>query len=298
MKEVCILIPTLNEEDSIGGIIRDFKTNGFENILVIDGNSTDSTREIAEREGARVEVQRGKGKGTAVRQAFELIKEEIIVIIDGDGTYLPSEVKRLLDPIIKNEADHVIGNRFGFRGAFTLSHRIGNWILNKVFGLGYGVKLTDILSGYRALTKDSLKKMNLKKEGFEIETEMVIESVKRGIRIKEVPIRYDRRRGVSKLNFIRDGLRIFYTLYVLARMYNPMFYFGIIGSLFIAVGTISGFYVVIEWYRGVTHVLLTVFTSLMILSGIQFLMFGQLGDLLVSLQKDMIEVFREMGRRK
>jgi len=298
MKEVCILIPTLNEEDSIGRIIRDFKTNGFENILVIDGNSTDSTREIAEREGARVEVQRGKGKGTAVRQAFELIKEEMIVIIDGDGTYLPSEVKRLLDPIIKNEADHVIGNRFGFRGAFTLSHRIGNWILNKVFGLGYGVKLNDILSGYRALTKDSLEKMNLKKERFEIETEMVVESVKRGIRIKEVPIRYERRKGVSKLNFIRDGLRIFYTLYVLARIYNPMFYFGIIGSLFIAIGIISGFYVVIEWYRGVTHVLLTVFTSLMILSGIQFLMFGQLGDLLVSLQKDMIEVFREMGRRK
>jgi len=298
MKEVCILIPTLNEEDTIGGIIREFKNNGFERILVIDGNSTDATREIAKREGARVEIQRGKGKGTAVRQAFELIEEEIIVIIDGDGTYLPSEVKRLLDPIVNNEADHVIGNRFGFGGAFTRSHRVGNSILNKVFGLGYGVKLNDLLSGYRALTKDSLKKMNLKKEGFEIETEMVIESVKRGIRIKEVPIRYEKRKGVSKLNFIRDGLRIFYTLYVLARMYNPMFYFGIIGTLFIAGGIISGFYVVIEWYRGITHVLLTVFTSLMIISGIQFLMFGQLGDLLVSLQKDMVEVFREISRKK
>ena len=298
MKEVCILIPTLNEEDTIGGIIREFKNNGFERILVIDGNSTDATREIAKREGARVEIQRGKGKGTAVRQAFELIEEEIIVIIDGDGTYLPSEVKRLLDPIVNNEADHIIGNRFGFGGAFTRSHRVGNSILNKVFGLGYGVKLNDLLSGYRALTKESLKKMNLKKEGFEIETEMVIESVKRGIRIKEVPIRYEKRKGVSKLNFIRDGLRIFYTLYVLARMYNPMFYFGIIGTLFIAGGIISGFYVVIEWYRGITHVLLTVFTSLMIISGIQFLMFGQLGDLLVSLQKDMVEVFREISRKK
>lgn len=298
MKEVCILIPTLNEEATIGGIIREFKHKGFEHILVIDGNSTDATREIAQREGARVEVQRGKGKGTAVRQGFERIEEEIIVIIDGDGTYLPSEVNRLLDPIINNEAEHVIGNRFGFGGAFSRSHRVGNWILNKVFGLGYGVKLNDILSGYRALTKDSLKKMNLRKEGFEIETEMVVESVKRGIRIKEVPIQYGKRRGASKLNFIRDGVRILYTLYVLARMYNPMFYFGIIGTLFIAIGIFSGFYVVIEWYRGITHVLLTVFTSLMIISGIQFLMFGQLGDLLVSLQKDMIEVFRERGWKK
>ncbi|MDI6885698.1 MAG: S-layer glycoprotein N-glycosyltransferase AglJ [archaeon] len=298
MKEVCILIPTLNEEESIGGIIKGFKDNGFGNILVIDGNSTDSTREIAKREGARVEVQRGKGKGTAVRQALELIEEEIIVIIDGDGTYSPSEVRTLLAPILNNEAEHVIGNRFGFRGAFSLSHRVGNWILNKVFGLGYGVKLNDILSGYRALTKDCLREMNLKKEGFEIETEMAVESVKRGIRIREVPIRYERRKGVSKLNFIRDGVRILYTLYTLARMYNPMFYFGIIGSLFIAVGIISGVYVVIEWYKGITHVLLTVFTSLMIISGVQFLMFGLLGDILVTLQKDMIEVLRDMVKKK
>ena len=298
MKEVCILIPTLNEGESIGGIIREFKDNGFENIFVIDGNSTDSTREIAKKEGARVEVQRGKGKGTAVRQALELIEEEIIVIIDGDGTYSPSEVRTLLAPILNNEADHVIGNRFGFRGAFTLSHRVGNWVLNKVFGLGYGVKLNDILSGYRALTKDCVREMSLKKEGFEIETEMAVESVKRGIRIKEVPIRYEKRRGVSKLNFMRDGVRILYTLYALARMYNPMFYFGIIGSLFIAVGIISGVYVVIEWYKGISHVLLTVFTSLMIISGVQFLMFGLLGDILVALQKDMIEVLRDMIKKK
>lgn len=298
MNGVCILIPTLNEEATIGEIIREFKSSGFERILVIDGNSTDATREIAMREGAQVEVQRGKGKGTAVRQGFERIEEDIIVIIDGDGTYLPSEVNKLLDPIMKNEADHVIGNRFGFGGAFSRSHRIGNWILNKIFGLGYGVKLHDILSGYRALTKDALRKMNLRKEGFEIETEMVVESVKRGLRIKEVPIRYEKRRGSSKLNFVRDGLRILYTLYVLARMYNPMFYFGLIGTLFITIGIFSGIYVVLEWYKGISHVLLTVFTSLMIISGIQFLMFGQLGDLLVSLQKDMIEAVRELGRKK
>ncbi|MBE0515881.1 MAG: S-layer glycoprotein N-glycosyltransferase AglJ [Methanophagales archaeon] len=298
MKEVCILIPTLNEEESIGGIIREFKENGFEDIFVIDGNSTDSTREIAKREGARVEVQHGKGKGTAVRHALERIEEDIIVIIDGDGTYSPSEVRTLLAPIRNNEADHVIGNRFGFGGAFTLSHRVGNWVLNKVFGLGYGVKLKDILSGYRALTKDCVREMSLKKEGFEIETEMVVESVKRGIRIKEVPIRYEKRKGVSKLNFVRDGVRILYTLYTLARIYNPMFYFGIIGSLFIAVGIISGVYVVIEWYKGISHDLLTVFTSLMIISGVQFLMFGLLGDILVTLQKDMIEVLRDMIKKK
>ncbi len=297
-KDVCILIPTLNEEESICGVIREFKSAGFENILVIDGNSEDSTREIAEREGARVEVQQGKGKGAAVKQAFEAIEDDIIVTIDGDGTYLPSEVNKLLDPILEGKAEHVIGNRFAYGGAFAIRHRIGNWVLNKIFGFGYGIRLNDILSGYRALTKDAVRKMNLKKEGFEIETEMAIESAKKGIRIKEVPISYEKRKGQSKLNFVRDGSKIAYTLYVLARTHNPIFYFGILGSLFIAAGILSGIYVVIEWFKGITHVPLTVFTSLLIISGVQFLIFGLFGDLLVTLQRESIETLRGEGEGK
>lgn len=298
MKEVCILIPALNEEESIGEVIRGFKELGFDNILVFDGNSTDSTREIAKMEGARVEVQKGKGKGTAVRQAFELIEDEIIVMIDGDGTYSPSEVQTLLAPILNDEADQVIGNRFGFGGTFTPLHRIGNWALNKVFGLGYGIKLNDILSGYRAFTKECVRKMNLEKSGFEIETEIAIESVKKGIRIKEVPISYKKRKGITKLNSFRDGFKIFYTLYMFARTHNPMFYFGIFGTIFIITGIFSGIYVVAEWYKGITHVLLTIFTALMIISGVQFFMFGLLSDLLVTLQKNMIEILGNMVKKK
>jgi glycosyltransferase (TIGR04182 family) len=297
-QDICILIPTLDEEETIGGIIREFKSEGFENIFVIDGNSEDSTREIAKREGARVEVQRGKGKGTAVKQAFELIDDEIIVMIDGDGTYSPSEAGKLLAPIINGEAEHVIGNRFAYGGAFAKLHRIGNRVLNKIFGFGYGVRLNDILSGYRALTRDAVKKMKLEREGFEIEAEMAIESVKRGIRIKEVPIRYEKRRGKSKLNFVRDGSKIAYTLYVLARTHNPIFYFGIIGFLFIAVGILSGIYVVLEWFEGITHVPLAVLTSLLIISGVQFLIFGLFGDLIVTLQKEAIEALRSKGEGK
>jgi glycosyltransferase (TIGR04182 family) len=297
-QDICILIPTLDEEETIGGIIREFKSEGFENIFVIDGNSEDSTREIAKREGARVEVQRGKGKGTAVKQAFELIDDEIIVMIDGDGTYSPSEAGKLLAPIINGEAEHVIGNRFAYGGAFAKLHRIGNRVLNKIFGFGYGVRLNDILSGYRALTRDAVKKMKLEREGFEIEAEMAIESVKRGIRIKEVPIRYEKRRGKSKLNFVRDGSKIAYTLYVLARTHNPIFYFGIIGFLFIAVGFLSGIYVVLEWFEGITHVPLAVLTSLLIISGVQFLIFGLFGDLIVTLQKEAIEALRSKGEGK
>ncbi|MCW3128925.1 MAG: S-layer glycoprotein N-glycosyltransferase AglJ [Methanophagales archaeon] len=295
---VCILIPTLDEEETIGMVIRGFKSEGFENVFVIDGNSADSTREIARREGARVVVQQGRGKGAAVKQAFARIEDEIIVIIDGDGTYSPSEVRKLLDPVVKGEAEHVIGNRFAYGGAFAKLHRLGNWVLNKIFGFGYGIRLNDILSGYRALTRDAVKKMNLEVEGFEIEAEMAIESVKKGIKIKEVPIRYEKRKGKSKLNFVRDGSKIAYTLYVLARTHNPIFYFGIIGFLFIAVGFLSGIYVVLEWFKGITHVPLTVLTSLLIVSGVQFLIFGLFGDLVVTLQKEVIEVLRGKGEGK
>jgi len=298
MKDVCILIPTLNEEETIGEVISSFKRQGFDNILVIDGNSTDSTRAIAKRAGARVVIQRGKGKGAAVRQAFELIDSDIIVMIDGDGTYLPTEVQRLIEPIERGEAEHVIGNRFAYGGAFAILHRLGNWFLNKIFSIGYGLELQDILSGYRAFTKGAVKKMTLRKEGFEIEAEMTVESVKRGIKLKEVPISYRKRRGKSKLNFFRDGMRITYTLYVLARTHNPAFYFGIIGSAFILIGVMTGIYVVYEWFNGITRVPLTVFTSLMIISGIQFLIFGLLGDLLVTLQREMLEALKERGDKE
>ena len=298
MKDVCILIPTLNEEETIGEVISAFRRQSFDNILIIDGNSTDSTREIAKRAGARVVIQQGKGKGAAVRQAFELIDSDIIVMIDGDGTYLPTEVQRLIEPIERGEAEHVIGNRFAYGGAFAILHRMGNWILNRIFSIGYGLELQDILSGYRAFTKEAVEKMTLRKEGFEIEAEMTVESVKRGIKLKEVPISYRKRRGKSKLNFFRDGMRITYTLYVLARTHNPAFYFGIIGSTFILIGVITGIYVVYEWFNGITRVPLTVFTSLMIISGVQFLIFGLLGDLLVTLQREMLEALKGRGGKE
>jgi len=139
--------------------------------------------------------------------------------------------------------------------------------------------------------------MALVKEGFEIEAEMAIESVKKDIRIQEVPITYRKRRGDSKLNFVRDGSRIAYTLYVLAKTYNPVFYFGIIGTVFISIGVVSGGYVVWEWLKGITHVPLAVFTSLMIITGVQFLIFGLLGDLMVTLQKEMLASLRDMDKR-
>lgn len=299
--DVCILIPTLNEAATIRDLIKDFKKEGFSNILVIDGNSQDGTAQIAEAEGARVILQTGKGKGQAVIQAFELIESPYIVMVDGDGTYLAREAPSLLDPILKGKADHIIGNRLEnySPGAFTKLNLVGNRLINALFDIAYGVQLKDILSGYRAFTLESIKELELNKTGFEIETEISVECILKKQRVEEIPITYLPRNkdGATKLNPVKDGIRIGSTIYRLAKVHNPMFYFGIIGFFFIMAGLLTGTYVVVEWFRNITHVLLSVLTTLLIIFGLQMFIFGMLSDLIVTLHRQTVSLIQERDRQ-
>ena len=300
--DVCILIPTLNEEETIGEVIDSFLRQGFTNILVIDGNSTDRTREIAKSKGAKVVVQSGKGKGQAVKEAFQLIDSDVVVMIDGDGTYLPEEVHKLLEPIEKGVADHVVGNRLVKfeKGAFTRLNLLGNKILNFFFRLTYGIDLYDILSGYRALRRDVYKNVDLRKLGFEIETELTVETIANGFSILEVPITYRKRGGKTKLNPLRDGFKIAAAIYSLLRRYSPGRYFYFIGSLLILAGFLAGLYVVYEWFGGITHHLLAILTALLIISGLQIIVFGMMSDFMfrntAQMRKELIAVKSELKR--
>lgn len=299
MKEnVCILIPTLNEAPTIGDMVHKFKSMGFSNILVIDGHSSDDTVKIAKEKGAKVVIQKGRGKGQAIQQAFDLTEEDIIVMIDGDGTYLPEEVDKLLEPIEKGTADHVIGNRFASlqKGAFTALNLFGNKILSKMFGLAYGAWITDVLSGYRAFSRKSIKELELNKTGFETETEITIEGVKKDQKIVEVPVTYLPRheKAVTKLNPIKDGLKIGHTMYQLTKTHNPLLYFGLLGAVFTILGTCVGVYVVLEWLRGITRIPMTIFATLLIMMGVQMFIFGLLSDLLALFHKEMM---REIKKR-
>ncbi len=300
---VCILLPTLNEEATIAQVIRDFRSEGFDNILVIDGNSKDRTREIAEAEGARVVVQTGKGKGQAIKQAFEIIEEDYVVMADGDGTNLAKDVHKVLDPVLEGKADHVLGNRLVDyeKGAFTKLNLFGNKVINKMFGMAYGVWLNDILTGYRAFNKKAIKSFELKKMGFEVESEITIESVKKDLRMLEVPTTYLARHseGATKLNPLKDGFRIGSTIYKMAKLHNPMFYFGIIGAVFIIAGFIIGSFVVIQWFQGVTRVPMSILTTLLIVAGFQMFIFGMLSDLVVTLHRENMRLLRKIydGKR-
>ncbi|MDO9096789.1 MAG: S-layer glycoprotein N-glycosyltransferase AglJ [Candidatus Methanoperedens sp.] len=300
--EVCILIPTLNEGKTIGGMVQEFKSMGFSDILVIDGNSTDDTVKNAQNAGAKVVMQSGTGKGQAVSQAFSIIQNKYVVMIDGDGTYLPEEVNKILEPVITGIADHVIGNRFANyqKGAFTSLNLFGNKILNKIFGFAYGIWLEDILSGYRAFTNNAIKQIELNRTGFEVETEITVECVKKDLKIVEVPITYLARvsGAATKLRPIRDGFKIASTIYLLARTHNPLFYFNIIGGLLTISGMAVGIYVVDEWLKGITHVLLTILATLLIVTGIQMFIFAILSDLIVSMHRENMHVMRKVLKEK
>lgn len=301
--DVCILIPTLNEAATIGQLIKDFRQEGFSNILVIDGNSKDGTGQIAEAEGAKVVMQTGKGKGQAMIQAFGLIESPYVIMVDGDGTYLAREASSLLEPVLEGHADHVIGNRLEkySPGAFTKLNLIGNHLINMFFDVAYEVKLKDILSGYRAFTLESVRELELNKTGFEIETEISVECILKKQRVEEVPITYLPRskKGATKLNPVKDGLRIGSTIYKLAKMHNPMFYFGIIGSLFIMAGLFTGTFVVIEWFSSdITHSQLSVLTTLLIVFGLQMYIFGILSDFILTLHRQTVQLIMEMNKQR
>jgi glycosyltransferase (TIGR04182 family) len=297
--DVCILIPTLNEAPTIGDLIREFHTLGFNNILVIDGNSIDETPDIARSAGADVFLQTGRGKGNAIIEAFGRIKQPYILMLDGDGTYSPEDAERMLAPLTGGY-DHVIGDRLTPQNklAFSRLNFHGNQVLNKIFKVAHGRYLYDILSGYRAFRRDALSQMHLTESGFEIETEISVEAVRSRQQIAIVPIAYAKRPGTgTKLNPFHDGFKITTTIYRLARMNNPMFYFGLIGVIMIIGGLGIGIYVILEWLRHIEHLPLTLLTVLLIVVGFEIFMFGVISDMLLVYHREMIQELQMLEER-
>jgi glycosyltransferase (TIGR04182 family) len=288
--EVCILIPTLNEGMTIGTIVREFTALGYTHILVIDGKSSDNTVKSAREAGANVRTQSGRGKGNAIIEAFEVIEQPYILMLDGDGTYSPKDAEKMLIPLFLG-FDQVIGDRLinAEEGSFSHLNLFGNHMLNLLFKVAHSRDLHDILSGYRAFTKLAILQMHLKEKGFEIETEISVESVRNGQRVMVVPIKYSSRPGTAtKLSPFHDGIKIVSTIYRLARVNNPMFYFGMMGVFTSVLGLLVGVFVVLEWLHGVEHIPLTILTVLLIVVGIEIFMFGMISDMLLIFHREII----------
>ncbi len=288
--EVCVLIPTLDEAATIGDVITGFHEQGYTNVVVVDGGSTDETRAIAREHGAQVVVQSGEGKGQAVREALEYITVPYVLMVDGDGTYDPADAERMLEPLSRGY-EHVIGNRFADMDddAMKALNGFGNRMINRSFRFIHGADYDDILSGYRAFTVDSFDRLSLDSNGFTIETELAVECVKHGIETTVVPVSYSARPEASETNLhpIKDGGTIVLALYSLAKTNNPLFYFGSIGTASVVSGAIVAGYVLWQWIQYQQgHEIMALVSAAAIILGVQLIMFGVLSDMLVTLHRE------------
>ena len=292
---VTVLLPTYNEAETVADVVADFREHGFSNVLVIDGNSTDRTRQLAEEAGARVVIQSGTGKGQAIREAVrDHVDTEYVTMADADGTYRAKDADAMLEPLFDGTAQHVVGDRFAdmHEDAMTTFNRIGNRTFNWLFSLIHRESFGDILSGYRAFTRDSFRRLTLSADGFGIETELSVECARHGVRTAVVPVTYLPRPNGSNTNLhpVKDGGIILMAIYRQAKTSNPLFYFGSAGALSGLLGVAIAGYVAYEWFvNGVSHEVLAVVSGVALIFGVQLLIFGVLSDLIVTLHRETLD---------
>ncbi len=220
-KKIAALIPCYNEDGGIGNVIKSFPlkkihAQGYAlEIIVIDNNSTDHTARIARSLGATVIHESEKGKGNAMRRGFDAVAKDAdyVVMLDGDDTYRPEEILRMIEPLDSNFAEVVIGSRLGgriFEGSMTGFNRLGNWVYSHLVRYFYRVNVTDVLTGYFAWKREALERLrpHIKSEGFAIEMEMVTKMARLEEEITCVPISYHPRIGQTGLHPIYDGIRV------------------------------------------------------------------------------------------
>ena len=237
MDKIAVLIPCYNEEKTIRKVCNDFKKALPEAVIyVYDNNSTDRTAQIAKEAGAVVRREFMQGKGNVLRRMFRDIDALCYVLVDGDDTYPAENAREMVNLVIEQNADMVVGDRLSstyFSENKRPFHNFGNALVRKSINVLFHNDIKDIMTGYRAFSYSFVKTFPILSQGFEIETEMSIHAVDKNMYVKNVVIEYrDRPEGSeSKLNTYSDGLKVLRTIARLYRTYNPMGFFGFISAL-------------------------------------------------------------------
>ncbi len=297
--KTAVIIPCYNEELTIAKVINDFRKELPEaDIYVYDNNSKDDTSKIAAMNGAVVKREYRQGKGNVVRSMFRDINADVYIMVDGDDTYPAEFVHQLIQPIVSDEADMVIGDRLS-NGTYIkenkrLFHNFGNGLVKNLINILYHTSLKDIMTGYRAFGKNFVKNIPILSSGFEIETELTLHALDKKFLIKEIPIIYrDRPNGsVSKLNTIRDGMRIIKTIFWIFKDYKPLNFFGIISLILFIASLLAGIPVVDEFIRTkyILHLPLAILAvGLMVLSTLSITC-GLILDTIVKHHKELYEL--------
>jgi glycosyltransferase involved in cell wall biosynthesis len=280
-QNVTVILPAFNEEVSIGSVVLLTRVHA-DNVIVIDDGSSDRTAEIARKAGAEVvQHETNKGKGAALKTGFAAadgLGADIIVTMDSDGQHDPAEIPKLVDPIIKGEADMVNGSRYlnGLDKNTPAYRRVGQNILDRATNLNSGLQITDSQSGFRAFSASTKDTFRFKAQGMAIESEMLADVGKSGLRIAEVEIgvRYDV--GCSTEHPIKHGLGVLLMILKDIEFNKPLYYLTVPGAALGISGLIMGTRFVQDFtlgkglYFGPTMlmILLIIVGSFMALTGI------------------------------
>jgi len=243
MNKIAVLIPCYNEELTISRVVNDFQESLPEaTIYVYDNASTDNTSKVATKAGALVFQEPNKGKGNVVRRMFADIESDVYVIVDGDDTYDASKCQEMVEYLIENNIDMVVANRKtnNSEGEYRWGHVFGNQMLTRSVSFIFGRGFTDMLSGYRIMSRRFVKSFPVMSQGFEIETEMTVHVLQVGASYKEIETTYNSRPegSESKLSTFKDGFRILKMILLLFKEGKPFQFFGLFSLLFFVVSIV------------------------------------------------------------
>ncbi len=242
--EIAVLVPCFNEEAAIKKVVDDFRAAlPTATVYVYDNNSTDRTSEVAAAAGAQVRKETRRGKGNVVRRMFNDIEADIYVMVDGDDTYDASRAQELVNTLVEDNLDMVVGRRIEtHQAAYRAGHRLGNAVLTGLVRWLFAANIVDMLSGYRVFSRRFVKSFPSFSREFEIETELTVHAMQMRMPVSEVNTDYKERPpgSTSKLRTFRDGWRILVTIMNLMRNERPLLFFSLIGLFLTILAVILG----------------------------------------------------------
>ncbi len=251
MTEIAVILPCYNEEAAIGKTVRDFRAAlPGAKVYVYDNNSKDRTVEVAREAGAIVRTEMRQGKGNVMRRMFADVEADIYVLADGDDTYDASAAPALIRRLVEEGLDIVTGRRIHTEAAaYRAGHVLGNRMLTGLTAMMFNVKLGDMLSGYRIMSRRFVKSFPFTAEGFGIETELTVHAVRLMMPMAEVDTAYKERPvgSVSKLSTYRDGFKILFTIAQMLREERPLLFFSAIAFVLALAAMVLGTSIVIEF---------------------------------------------------
>jgi hypothetical protein len=293
--QIAILIPCYNEELTIGDVVKRFRAAlPAAAVYVYDNNSKDMTSVVARSHGAIVVREPRQGKGNVVRRMFSDIDADLYVMVDGDGTYAPEDAITLIETMLEQRCDMVVGTRNGVtEDAGRKGHGFGNKLFNRIYHGLFGRDFTDIFSGYRVFTRRFVKSFPAFSHGFEIETEMSVHASELRLPVAEIGLHYGRRPegSHSKLSTFKDGARILKMFAVLLKETRPALFFGAASAVAMAMSVVFVTPVLLAYFEtGLVQRMPTfVFASVLALCS---LLFGVAGLILDSVARGRAEMKR------